>query len=97
MPVAKKRKISETSDRLEDTPNETATAPTTLVEPESEDHSASAEVLDNGSNGGSTNTDAAGKDQEDRRQRFKALQARAVSNFHHDPRWLQYVEKYHKN
>lgn len=75
MPLAVKRKISEISDGPDGTPKEITTAPITADAPGSKRHAASVD----GTNEEPTNTHTATKDQEDRRERFKELQARAVS------------------
>ena len=84
MPFAKKRKISETSDHPTDTQTEPATTDTITPADnmESEEVTTFTEVLDKDSmsskNEGSESTTAM-RDREERRERFKALQIRAVS------------------
>lgn len=67
---------------LNDTPNEIANATTSADEPGSGDNNAPAEapMKDNVSNDLETVVaDTAAKDQDERRERFRALQVRAVS------------------
>lgn len=81
MPFAKKRKISETSDHSRDTQNEPATV-TASDEPRNEGITTSTEApeKDNVSNENElSKLVTAEGDQEERRERFRALQIRAVS------------------
>lgn len=79
MPFSKKRKISETS---EDALNETATATPSADDSRTEENTTSTEAPEKDSlsdKNETVNSDTAVKDQEARRERFRALQVRAVS------------------
>ncbi len=77
MPLVKKRKISETTGRLNDTPRDISTAPTSLDDAGGEECADSAGNTCNDND--SPSTDPAANDHEARRERFRALQVRAVS------------------
>lgn len=82
MPFAKKRKIAETSDPSEDIQNEPATVIASADEPENEQITTATdtpekETLSDEKELSKLSTSE--RDQDERRERFRALQARAVS------------------
>ena len=83
MPLAKKRKISETPDQFKDAQNEPAATIASAEDPGNAGITASTETPENeplSNENEPSKSDTAERDQEERRERFRALQVRAVSN-----------------
>ena len=82
MPFAKKRKIAESSDHSKDTQNEPVTIIVSADEPENGQITDATETPEKDTLSDEkdlSKLDIADRDQEKRRERFRALQIRAVS------------------
>lgn len=82
MPFAKKRKISETTDQSKDAQNEPATIVASAEDPGNAGITASTETPEEetlSDENEPSKSDNAEKDREERMERFRALQVRAVS------------------
>lgn len=82
MPFAKKRKISETSDHDNDAQSESATMTTSADDPGREEITTSTGALEKDilpDKDDISHSDIAARDQDERRERFRALRIRAVS------------------